>query len=451
MLTIRDPYHTHPFSEKALTEAVQQALQLAKAGGAEQAEAGVSEERGYAVTVRQGAVETLEHHQQHSLSLSVYMDQRCASVSTTDFSPEAIQATVQKACQIAQYAGQDPFAGLADPDRLAHSYPDLGLYHPWDLSPSDAIEKAIRCEAVALEFDPRIDHSEGVDVSTYDGFKVYGNTHGFLGYFPSSRHGMSISLIAKDGTHMERDYEYTTSRSPEALDDEVLLARDAAEKTIQRLGARKIKTQVSPVIFHASVARTLIRAFANAISGGNLYRKTSFLYEHLGEKIFPDFIQIYQEPHLRGALGSMPFDAEGVKTEDQHYVVDGKLERYLLGSYSARKLGMQSTGNAGGIFNLGISHTDHSLAALLEEMGTGLLVTDLMGQGVNLTTGDYSRGATGFWIEGGEIQFPVHEVTIAGNLKSMFAGLVAIGNDTDLRGNLRVGSIWLDKMTIAGS
>lgn len=446
----KDLSRSHPFAEKILCEKVTMALEEAKCFGADHAEVLITEEKGFSVSARNGDVETVEHHQERGMAITVYHNQQCGTASTSDLSPQAISSTVEKACSFARYAGQDKFAGLADAARLAKNFPDLDLYHHWNITPAEAIELAIECEAVGRRQDQRIIQCESADVNTFDWFKVYGNTHGFLGAYPLSRHGISISLVAKSGDEMQRDYEYTTSRRPEELDDVAFIAKHAAEKTVKRLGARKIKTQVCPVIFHAPLAKSLIGAFIGAISGGSLYRKASFLVDHLHKRVFPDYVHIFQEPHLRGALGSMPFDSEGVATQDLDYVKDGILTSYVLSSYSSRKLGMQTTGNAGGVCNLSISHTDMNLLKLMQKMGKGLLVTELMGQGVNIVTGDYSRGAIGYWVENGEIQYPVDEITIAGNLQDMFATMVAVGNDVDLRGNVRTGSILLEQMTIAG-
>jgi len=434
-----------------LQDTLASGLRQAKRSGMDAAEVVVSEESGFSVTARSGDVETLEHHQEKSFVVTVYQDQRLGTASTTDLSPDALSVTVEKACAFARYAGQDKYSGLADPELLSHDYPDLALFHHWDISPEKAIEMAIHCEQVARDQDSRITQSEGSTVNTYDSFHFYGNSNDFIGGYPVSHHTISCGVIAGSGQEMQRDYEYTVARSHEDLDDVVLVAKRAAEKTLLKLDAQKITTRRCPVIFHVPAAKSLLRAFTSAISGGNLYRKTSFLLDHIDKKIFPDHVHIHQQPHMLRGMGSAPFDAEGVRTEDRDYVKEGVLTSYLLGSYSARKLGLQSTGNAGGIHNLFISHSEHNLKKLFEEMGTGLFVTELIGQGVNILTGDYSRGAAGFWIENGAIKHAVHEVTIAGNLKDMFKNIIAIANDIDHRSNIHTGSIWLQEMTVAGA
>lgn len=441
---------SHDFPEEKLRNIVSDALRLAKNAGTDAAEAMVTQENGFSVTARSGDVETLEHHQEKGVVITVYQDHRLGTASTTDLSPTAVSATVEKACAFAKYAGVDEYSGLADPDLLSHEYPDLALFHHWDISPAEAIERAIHCEQVACEQDKRITQSEGATIGTYDAFRVYANSDDFMGAYPTSYQSISCSIIAESNGQMERDSEYTAARHHEDLDDEVLVAKRAAEKTLLRLDAKRIKTQRCPVIFHAPEAKGLLGAFIRAISGGTQYRKTTFLLDSIDTKVFPEHIHIYQQPHMLRAMGSAPFDPEGVKTEDRDYVKDGIVTSYVLGSYSARKLGLKSTGNAGGVYNLFVSHSDHNLKKLFEEMGTGLFVTELIGQGVNIITGNYSRGAAGFWIENGEIKHAVHEITIAGNLKDMFNGIVAIGNDVDHRGNTHTGSIWLNEMTVAG-
>lgn len=441
---------THPFPQETLEATLEKVLFLAKRSGADSAETLLTEEQGFSVTARLGDVETLEHHQQKSLSVTVYQGHCSGSASTTDLSSEAIVKTVDKAIVFAQHASEDPYCGLADPEHLVDFFPDLLLFHHWDLAPNQAIERAVAVEQMGREQDQRIIASDGVGIRTFEGLRIYANSHGFLGSYPTSYHGVNCGLVAKEQDEMQRDYEYTAARDAKDLEDFVLVAKRAAEKTLMRLGAQKIKTQRCPVIFHAQIAKSLLSAFVSAISGGNLRRKVSFLLDHLDKPIFPEHIHLYQRPHLLKGMGSAPFDSEGVKTEDRDYVVDGILKSYVLGSYSARKLGLQTTGNAGGVFNLFVSHSDFSFKNLLQQMGTGFLVTELIGQGVNIMTGDYSRGAVGFWVDQGEIQHAVHEVTIAGNLKDMFHNLIAIGNDVDRRGNIHTGSIWIDSMMVAG-
>lgn len=445
-----DPYHSHPFPEAELCDKAEQALALAKSLGADQADVALNDENGFSVSARNGEVETVEHHQEHGFAITVYRDRCTGSTSSSDLTEKSIRAAVEKAVNIAKFSGRDDYAGIADADRLAHHYPELALYHHWDITPSDAIKLAIECDRIACEQDSRIEQCESANVSTYDGFRVYANSHGFVGRVASSRHSISCSLIAKENGKMQRDYEYTMSRYPERLDDVSFVAKQAAQKTIHRLGAHKIETQACPVILNAPIAKGLLGSFISAISGSSLYREATFLLDHLDKKVFPDFVHIFQEPHLSGAIGSAPFDAEGVRTEDRDFVRDGILTSYVLGSYSARKLGMSTTGNAGGVYNLSINHSEQNLQKLLKTMNTGLFVTELMGQGINILTGDYSRGATGFWVENGEIVHPVEEVTIAGNLRDMYANIVAVGNDVDRRGSICTGSILLSEMMIAG-
>ena len=434
-----------------LQKIIQDSLAQAKELGMQQTQVAVIAEQGFAVTARNGDVETVEHHQEKGLSITVYDEQRSGSASTSDLSKAAVHETVAKACSIAKFTGQDEFAGIAERELLAFDYPDLDLYHHWSITPTEAIDKAIECEKIALAYDKRIKHTEGVDVSTYDTMKVIGNSHGFIGHYPRSRHAISCGVVAEQDGNMQRDFEYTTARNANAMQSLEWVAEEAAKKTVARLGSRKIKTQKCPVIFHSSMAKGLLGSFIGAISGSALYRRATFLLDQLGELVFSKHMHIFQQPHLRSAIGSAPYDAEGVRTVKQDYIRDGVLTNYVLGSYSARKLGMQSTGNAGGVFNLSLDTSDQDLLSLCQQMGTGLLVTDLMGQGVNIVTGDYSRGAAGFWIENGEIAYPVEEITIAANLKDMFANLVAVGNDVDLRGNVRTGSVLLEQMTLAGS
>ncbi|MCX7121148.1 MAG: metalloprotease PmbA [Gammaproteobacteria bacterium] len=440
-----------PRTDLSIRHFADMALQQLKTLGVTQAEISLSQASGFSVTARLGDVETLEHHLDKNFSVTVIRDYCTGSASSSDFSEASIFAVIEKACTIARFSNPDSFAGLADPARLAKNIPDCDLYHPWAITPAEAIEMAIACEKKAVSFDKRITNSEGASISTLNSHALYANTSGFLGEYSVTEHGMHCSVLATEDEKMQRDDEYTVARNPKDLSSIDFVATGAAEKTIKRLGARRIKTQSCPVIFEASVAKSLLRAFVQAISGSNLYRQSSFLLNAMGQPLFPEFINIFQQPNLLSAMGSVPFDAEGVAVENQHYIRAGELVSYVLGSYSARKLGLQTTGNAGGIFNLSINSTESSLQALLKKMDRGLLVTELMGQGVNITTGDYSRGASGFWVEHGEIQFPVEEVTIAGNLKSIFSGILAIANDVDIRGSIRSGSILIDKMTVAGS
>lgn len=441
-----------PFPQQSrLEETVHDIIGRAQQLGADGVEAGVSIDAGLSVTVRLGEVETLEHNRDRAMGLTVYFDHRKGSASTADFAPESIQATVQAACDIARYTSEDDCAGLADADRMATVMPDLDLYHPWEISAEGAIDLARDCEAAARAVDERIVNSEGGTVSSYVSMRVTANSHGFLGGYQSSRHSLSCSVIGRQGDEMQRDHWYETMRDPADLATPAAVGRMAGERTVRRLGARKLATRQAPVIFEADVARGLFGNFISAISGNSLYRKSSFLLDHLGKRVFPGFMHIHEQPLLKKALGSAPYDNEGVATHARDIVKDGILEGYVLSSYSARKLGMETTGNAGGVRNLTIDPGDKDLPALLRTMDTGLLVTEVIGFGVNIVTGDYSRGVAGFWVEGGEIQFPVDEVTIAGNMKDMFLGINEVGNDVDVRGNVRTGSVLIEQMTIGGA
>lgn len=433
-----------------LKEVVANVLKKAKALGMDAAEASVSYGSGLSVTVRMGAIETIEFNQDKSLGITVYKGKKKGSVSTTDIHPNALQATLDAACRIATYTEDDPYSGLADFELMCTEIPDLDLNHPWAMSPEQAVVWATECEASARARDQRIVNSDGATLSTHTHFRVYGNSHGFLGAYPSTRHSLSCAVIAKSNDAMQRDYDYTIARDAQDLEPRIKVGQHAAERALKRLNGRKLKTCEAPVIFAAELAGGFFGNFIAAISGGNLYRKSSFLVDHLEKAIFPSFIHMQEEPHLPKGLGSAPFDSEGVATKKHDIIRDGILQSYVLSSYSARKLGLKTTGNGGGIHNLVISTSDYNLDALLKNMGKGLLVTELLGQGVNLVTGDYSRGAAGFWIENGEIQYPVEEITIAGNLKTMFKNLVAIGNDIEKRSNILSGSVWVDRMTIAG-
>lgn len=438
-------------NKASLQDLVSQGIDYAIQSGADQADALISYEQGFGVSARKGLLEEIEYHQEQGFSISIYQQQRTASVSTTELDKDAIKKAIDKVMSIIQYTHPDPYAGLPERDYLAFEYPDLDLYHQWDITPHQAGELAIEVDTIARDYDPRITDSEGSSVSSYSGLRVFANSEGFVGSYQTSRHTISCSVVAKEDGDMQRDYDYTTARDPNALQDASVVAKSAAKTTLTRLMPRQIKTQKAPVIFINHEAKQLLGAFVSAISGGNLYRKSSFLLDHLEKRIFPDFIHISQQPHLTGALGSAPFDHEGVKTASRDLIKDGILESYVLGSYSARRLGMHTTGNAGGVFNLCINHSDMNLKRMLKEMGTGLLVTEQIGHGLRIMTGDYSRGAAGFWVENGEIQYPVSEITIAGNLKDMFQQVVAVGNDIDTRGNVRTGSIWIEQMTIAGT
>lgn len=431
-------------------DAVSQVLDYARTLGASSAEASMNRTRGISVETRNGEIETLEFNQDGGLGISVYVGQRKGSASTADLSPQALRRTVEAAIDIARYTSEDPFAGIADASWLEFSPPDLDLYHPADVSTEQAVQYCIEAEQAAFAVDSRITNSDGASFSSHQGLKVYGNSHGQLVGYPSSRHGLSCSVIGEDGDDMQRDYSYTTARALQELTDARLIGEEAARETLHRLNSRKVATQKVPVIFRADIASSLFGHLVSAISGGNIYRKSSFLLDKLGQQVMASHLNIVEQPHLKKGLASTPFDGEGVKTLQRDIITDGVLHSWLTTSYSARKLGMASTGHAGGIHNWLVQHGDKDLAALLREMGTGLLVTELMGQGVNGVTGDYSRGAAGFWVERGEIQFPVSEITIAGNLLQMFRDIAAIGNDVDRRGGVLTGSVLLNQMQLAG-
>ncbi len=426
-------------------------LNQAKKLGADQAEVCLGQDQGFNVVVREQDVETIEYHADREAVITVYFGKRKGSATTTDIRQEALFTALNAACSIARFTEEDPCSGLADADLMATSFLDLDLEHPWSVAPKDAIEMALKCEAQGLAFDPRIIQSDGASISSFNTHFIYGNSHGFIGTNKSTLHEMSLSLIAKEKECMERDYSYTLARSASDLTSIEAIALEAGKKTIARLNPKKLSTMKAPVLFSAEIARSLIGNFMSAISGGSLYRKASFLLDHLGKPVFNRHVHIYEQPFLKKALGSSAFDSEGVATHAKDFIKDGLLESYLLSSYSARKLGLQTTGNADGAHNLTVDHHNLSLAALLKKMDRGIFLTELMGQGANLVTGDYSRGATGFWVENGEIQYPIAEITIAGNLRDMFLNLVNIANDVDHRSNILTGSILLEEMMIAGS
>ena len=441
--------NTFSLSESQANEIVQSVLVDASKQGASAAEVNVSSSQGFELAVRSRAIDTLEFIQDAQLNLTVYCGQKSGSVSTSSLTKASLKAVVKKALIIARYVEKDPCSGLADADCMAINYVDCDLYHPWSIRPSEAIRLSLECEAIACQ-GKNIHQCEEVSFNTMEDQITYGNTHNFIGSYKKTHHSMTCSLIAKEQEQMKSDYEYTLARDSTQLAGVKNLALNAVKKTQDRLGARKIKTQKCPVVFLAPQARGILGSFLSAISGGNLYRKTSFLVDCLDKKIFPSFISLVQKPHIAKALGSLPFDSEGVATLEKIFVEDGYLKSYLLNSYSARRLGMQTTGNCGGVQNLLIDAGKHDLHALLKKMNKGLLITGLMGQGVNLTTGDYSRGAHGFWVDEGEIQFPVEGVTVAGNLADMFKQMVCVGNDVDCRGRIQTGSILLESMMVAG-
>jgi len=434
-----------------LKEVVSGALAEAQAAGASQADADASLQRGLTVTVRLGEVETIEYHRDRGLAVTVYFGKAKGSASTADLRPTAVREIVLKAVAIARHTAADECAGLANADELARDIPDLDLHHPWDIEPEQAVVLARECEAAGLQCDARLKNSEGATVTTHSGVRVYGNSHGFLAGVPSTSHSLSCTLLAQGEGEMQRDYWYTVARNPRALDTPQAVGRRAAERTLSRLGGSKLSTRRAPVLFAPELARGVFAHFISAIRGPSQYRRSSFLLDAAGQAVFPAFIDIVERPHIPAGLASSPFDAEGVSTRDRDLVSAGVLQGYVLGSYSARKLKLATTGNAGGIHNLlvGSSETG-SFEQLLRRMGTGLYVTELMGQGVNGVTGDYSRGASGFWVEGGAMVFPVHELTIAGNLLDMLREIVAVGSDVDMQGAIRTGSLLVAQMTIAG-
>jgi len=449
--TDSSPLGTDPQSIERLKTIISDTLETARKLGASAAEAAVTSSSGLSLNVRLGEVETIEHTRDKGIGISVFFGQSKGSASSTDFSPQALHETVQSACRIARYTSADDCSGLADADRMATSFPDLGLHHPWQPSTETVIDLATRTEAAALEVDSRINNSEGAAVGHQQGLYVYGNSHGFVGANPSTRHSISCTVIASDDSGMQRDYWYSMNRNPDLLEAGEDIGRHAAARTLRRLGARKPKTCTTPVLYSAEVARGLFQHLTSAVSGSSQYRKASFLLDHQGQQIFPSFMHIHEQPHLLGALGSASFDGEGVATQARDLITDGVLQGYVLDSYSARKLGLSTTGNAGGVHNLCIDPTAGDLSSLIKTMHQGLLITELMGFGINMVTGDYSRGASGFWVENGEISYPVDEITVAGNLKEMFSNIQAIGNDIDERGNIRTGSVLLEQLTVAGN
>ncbi len=446
-------------SADALRNIAQDMLAYAKQRGASAASAEVSEGFGQAVTVRHGEVETIEYNRDKGLGITVYIGQQRGNASTSDFSPQAVRDTVDAALSIASYTAKDDCSGLPDEDMLARDFSDLDLYHPWDLPVDAAIELAKQCEQAALEGDARISNSEGATVNVHEAQFVHANSLGFIGGYPSSRHSLSCAVIAEQaGKHlaghpndtMERDYWYSVARDARDLLGAQQVGRIAAERTVRRLNARQIDTMQVPVLFEAPIASSLLGHFVGAVSGGSLYRKSSFLLDQLDQAIFAPHINIEDVPDIRKGLASSPFDDEGVRVQRRAIVENGVLRGYFLGTYSARKLGMRSTGNSGGNHNLILRSGELDFAGLLKTMSRGLLVTELLGSGVNAVTGDYSRGASGFWVENGEIQYPVQEITIAGNLKDMYRNIVAVGNDVLVQGSKQCGSILVEGMTVAG-
>lgn len=438
----------------AFRQLIERVLDESRRVGATDAAAEVSESQGLAVSVRRGSLETVEQTRDRSLDITVYVGQRRGSASTSDFSDQAVRDTVQAAFHIASHTAEDPAAGLPDADLLATEFPDLDLYHPWNLPAEAAAELALQAERAALSTDRRIANSDGASVSSYEGHFVMGNTRGFLNGYPYSRHSLSVSPIAGRGNNMQRDDWYTSDRDWARLADPASVGRYAAERALSRLSARRIPTGRYPVLFEAPLACGLLGSLTQALSGGALYRKSSFLVDSLGRQVFPAHIDVLEDPTIKGAQGSGAFDDEGVRTQARKVVDGGVVQGYFLSSYTARKLGMATTGNAGGSHNLVLAsrktRRGDDFRAMLRKLGTGLLVTELIGQGINYVTGDYSRGAFGYWVENGEIQHAVQEITIAGNLKDMFGGIAAVGADTLTRGTKTTGSILLPEMSIAG-
>ncbi len=437
-------------SDATLRQIAEDMLTYAKQRGATAAAAEVSVGFGQSVSVRQQEVETIEYNRDKGLGITVYVGQKRGNASTSDFSPQAVRDTVDAALSIARYTADDDCAGLPDEALLARDCPDMQLYFPWELSVEQAIATAQQCEQAAFDFDPRIRQSEGAAVNLHEGRFVFANSLGFMQGYPTSRHSLSCAVIAEQDDSMERDYWYSVRRDAQELMGAAALGRVAGERSVRRLHPRQIPTQQVPVLFEAPIASSLLGHFVGAVSGGSLYRKTSFLLNQLDQPVFAPHIQLRDVADLPRGLASGPFDDEGVQTQNRTIVENGVLRGYFLGSYSARKLGLQTTGNSGGNHNLIIQPGEHDLPGLLKLMGRGLLVTELLGHGVNGVTGDYSRGAAGFWVENGEIQYPVSEITIAGNLKDMFRRIVAVGNDVLVQGSRHCGSILLESMTIAG-
>lgn len=435
---------------EALTKAAAQAIELAARFGADQAEAGVSFDEGLSVTVRLGELESVERQKDRGLAVTVYQSKRKGNASTSDFSPGGVESAVRKALSIASFTTADEYAGLADARLMAVNPPDLDLYHPWNVDVDAAMELALRAESAARTLDPRIDNSEGAVVSTGSGVHVYANSHGFVGAYPTSSHSLSCSVVAKSGELLERDYWYSAARAADELEPPEAIGERAARRALDRLASRQLSTRVAPIIFVPEIARSLFGHLVAAIRGTSQYRKASFLLGARGEQIFPDWLEIREEPLIPRAMASAAFDGEGVATSARDLVAGGVLQGYVLSSYSARRLKLETTGNAGGIHNLIVKPNAGSLETLVSGCEKALVVTELLGQGVNTITGDYSRGAAGFWVENGRIAHAVSEVTIAGNLRDMFRRIGAVGSDVDKRGAVRCGSVMIDALTIAG-
>jgi PmbA protein len=441
-------------TQDQLQQLARDVLAFAREVGGTDAAVDISEGSGLAVSVRRGKIETIEQNKDKGMGVTVYIGQKRGNASTSDFSPAALRATVDAAYNIARFTAEDDCAGLADADMLEMAPRDLGLCYPWMISTEEAVTLAQRAEAAAFDVDARITNSEGASVHVQQSHFVSANSRGFAGGYPFSRHTLSVAPIAGKGSKMQRDDWYTSVRDPKKMAQPEAVGRYAAERALARLNARTLDTRTCPVLFEAPLAAGLLGSFVQATSGGALYRKSTFLLDSLGQSVFPSHIQIQEDPHVIGGVGSAPFDEEGVRTVRRDVVKDGVVQGYFLSSYSARKLGMKTTGNAGGSHNLTMRSTQtrrgDDFAGMIKKMGRGLLVTELMGQGTNYVTGDYSRGASGFWVENGVIQYPVEEITIAGNMKDIFQQIVAIGNDVLIRGNKQTGSILIEKMVVAG-
>ena len=439
-----------PDDRDELIRIIDSVLTQTKTMGATSAEADIGAGSGLSANVRKGIIDKLEYERDKGLGITVYINGQKGNASSSDFSESALTKSVQAAIRIAQYASRDEYAGLIEPILMATKVPDLDLYHPWPISPKAATDLAIECEQAAFACDKRISNSDGSVVSTYSGINLYGNTNGFIDGWNWSSHTIDCTVIAEDKNGMQRDGWYSKTRDFNDLESINSISKEAVRRTISRLGSRKLSTRQVPVIFEAQVASGLFSAFITAISGGNLYRQASFLLNKKGTQVFADHINIREEPHIKKALGSAPFDNDGVATRPRDIVKNGVLQDYLLSGYSARKLGLQTTGNAGGVHNLVIDSGKNNLDNMIKEMHTGLLITDMIGFGVNQVTGDYSRGASGFWVENGELVYPVEEITVAGNLIEIYKNITSIGNDVDPRGNILTGSVMIDAMTVAG-
>lgn len=438
-----------PLQREYLESLAQLALESAASAGATSAESNISTGVGLDVGVRLGEVETLEHQRDRSMDITVYIENRKASASTCDFSPDAIKSAAAQACAIAKHGSQDPCAGLADADLMANNLPDLDLYHPWALDADGAIELALRCEQAGRDHSPLVSNSEGASCGSYTGEGVYANSHGFMHYHQGSHHSYACTLLAGEDDKMQRDYWFSSARMPEGLDSPESVGIKAAERAIGRLQPKPIKTGSYPVLFNPQMARGLLQSFIGAVSGGSVYRRATFLLDKVGEQVFPDFIQMAEHPLIPRAMGSSAVDDEGVARQERTWIENGVLQGYILSSYSARKLDTVTTGNAGGVRNFTVTPGEQSFDQLLKTMGTGLLVTEMMGGGGSLITGDYSRGAGGYWVENGEIIHPVEEITVAGNLADMFMDIAAVGSDVYMPTSIRTGSLLLNKLTVA--